>query len=109
MGRSVKMKRASGSQNQSPAKLVKTDQTTNQFGLSWFQSICKEKGNENVFVSGYSVSLALSMVLLGASGNSLDELQQILHCFENKSNLSNKPNQRHFTLPILSGEKTFTN
>ena len=51
----------------------------NSFSLSLFNQLSREKGQVNVFVSPFSVSTALSMLLLGARGPTADNLRKGLH------------------------------
>ena len=48
----------------------------NEFSVALFQRLSKAAGPENVFVSPFSVSTALAMLLLGARERSADQLHQ---------------------------------
>lgn len=50
----------------------------NAFAFRLFQHIMNEEPNKNVLCSPYSVSSAMSMVLLGAQGNTKQELENAL-------------------------------
>lgn len=61
---------------------VAADQLTgpvNQFTVSLFNELRKEKPQENVFVSPFSVSTALATTLLGSRSQTADELSAGLH------------------------------
>lgn len=51
------------------------------FCLRLFQEISKNDGHKNIFFCPLSLSAALSMVLLGARGDSARQIDQVLvHC-----------------------------
>ena len=50
----------------------------NHFSLSLFQELVKENEGKNVFASPFSVSTALSMLLLSARGQTQQEIEQTL-------------------------------
>jgi serine protease inhibitor len=50
----------------------------NSFGLKLFSRITAVEQNKNVFISPFSVSMALGMVLNGADGGTLDSMKQVL-------------------------------
>ncbi len=50
----------------------------NDFGLEFFQVVAAEDANENLFVSPFSVSMALGMTLNGASGQTKDDMEAVL-------------------------------
>ena len=52
--------------------------SVNDFSLALFNRLSQEKGQQNVFVSPFSVSTALSILLLGARSSSSDELTKTL-------------------------------
>ena len=51
----------------------------NEFTVSLFHRLSEKAGQENVFVSPFSVSTALSMLMLGARNQSHDQLSKGLH------------------------------
>lgn len=51
----------------------------NSFSLDLFNQISRDKGRENVFVSPFSVSTVLSILLVGAEGRTADQLIRSLH------------------------------
>ncbi|KAM6281166.1 LOW QUALITY PROTEIN: leukocyte elastase inhibitor-like [Porphyrio hochstetteri] len=53
-----------------------------KFCLDFFKQLSKVKGNENIFFSPLSISAALSMVRLGAGGNTAEEIKKVLHTYE---------------------------
>jgi len=50
----------------------------NSFGLKLFSRINTAEQNKNVFISPFSVSMALGMALNGANGYTLDSMKQVL-------------------------------
>ena len=50
----------------------------NSFGLKLFSHINVVEQNKNVFISPFSVSMALGMALNGADGSTLDSMKQVL-------------------------------
>ncbi|NXT84133.1 ILEUA inhibitor, partial [Zapornia atra] len=48
-----------------------------KFCLDFFKQLSKVKGNENIFFSPLSISAALSMVQLGARGNTAEEMEKV--------------------------------
>jgi serine protease inhibitor len=50
----------------------------NSFGLKLFSRINTSEQNKNVFISPFSVSMALGMALNGADGSTLDSMKQVL-------------------------------
>ncbi|NXV70646.1 SPB13 protein, partial [Atlantisia rogersi] len=48
-----------------------------KFCLDFFKQLSKVKGNENIFFSPLSISAALSMVQLGAGGNTAEEMEKV--------------------------------
>ncbi|CAM9253978.1 unnamed protein product [Bubo scandiacus] len=53
-----------------------------KFCLDFFKELSKVKINENIFFSPLSISAALSMVQLGAGGNTAEEIKKVLHIHE---------------------------
>uniref|UniRef100_A0A6G1S0J7 Serpin family B member 1 n=1 Tax=Hypotaenidia okinawae TaxID=2861861 RepID=A0A6G1S0J7_9GRUI len=53
-----------------------------KFCLDFFKQLSKVKRNENIFFSPLSISAALSMVQLGAGGNTAEEMEKVLHTYE---------------------------
>ncbi|MCF7918892.1 MAG: serpin family protein [Candidatus Cloacimonetes bacterium] len=62
------------------ASLVRDDVVTanSAFALDIMQALVNS-GEENIFISPLSLSLALSMTMNGASGNTLTQMQEVLH------------------------------
>ncbi|XP_060681304.1 leukocyte elastase inhibitor-like [Hemiscyllium ocellatum] len=50
-----------------------------KFAVLLYKKLKEGKGNENIFVSPFSISTALAMVYLGAKGNTADEMAKVLH------------------------------
>ena len=50
----------------------------NQFSFTLFQQINQAKQDSNVFISPFSVSMALGMALNGAVGNTFDQIKSVL-------------------------------
>lgn len=48
-----------------------------KFCLDFFKELRKVKRNENIFFSPLSISAALSMVQLGAGGNTAEEMEKV--------------------------------
>ncbi|XP_030628036.1 leukocyte elastase inhibitor [Chanos chanos] len=88
------------------------------FALDLYQVISAENTAGNVFFSPLSISTALSMVFLGARGNTAEEMAKVLSfssvpdvhtCFHTLSSQINAPSAS-YTLKLadrLYGEKTF--
>lgn len=53
-------------------------QTTNTFALDLFQAIHQLKGDDNIFISPFSVDFALNMTINGAAGETKEEMKQTL-------------------------------
>ncbi|MDP5273960.1 serpin family protein [Chengkuizengella axinellae] len=51
----------------------------NQFGMELFNQISQEKKEENIFLSPYSISAALSIVYNGANSTTKDAMAEMLH------------------------------
>lgn len=56
-------------------RLVESD---NKFGLKLFNEIVQEEGDKNVFISPFSVSMALGMIYNGANGSTQEAMQKTL-------------------------------
>ncbi|XP_035408527.1 serpin B4-like isoform X2 [Cygnus atratus] len=50
-----------------------------KFCLDFFKELSKMKKNENIFFSPLSLSAAFGMVLLGARGNTLKQIEKVFH------------------------------
>ncbi|XP_010185220.1 PREDICTED: leukocyte elastase inhibitor-like [Mesitornis unicolor] len=59
-----------------------------KFCVDFFKELSKVKRNENIFFSPLSISAALSMVQLGARGNTAEEMAKVLHIHEVPSTAS---------------------
>ena len=53
-------------------------QATNNFSFTLFKNIVRQKPDSNVFISPFSVSMALSMALNGANGQTFDAMRATL-------------------------------
>ena len=60
---------------ESETELVDAD---NEFGLNLFRALSAAEGDENLFISPLSVSLALGMTLNGADGETYEEMRETL-------------------------------
>ncbi|XP_071592694.1 serpin B11-like [Heliangelus exortis] len=63
-----------------------------KFCLDFFRELSKRKRDENIFFSPLSLSAAFGMVVLGARGNTLKEIEKVFHFSEVLSN-TNQENQ----------------
>ncbi|XP_048204476.1 serpin B9 [Perognathus longimembris pacificus] len=87
------------------------------FAFHLLKILCQDNASDNVFYSPVSISSALAMVLLGAKGNTADQMAQALslntekdihHEFQSFLSEVNKPG-KHYVLTTanrLFGEKT---
>ncbi|NXK37433.1 SPB6 protein, partial [Piprites chloris] len=88
------------------------------FALDLLRKLCEKKSGQNVFFSPFSISSALSMILLGSKGNTEAQITKVLSL--NKSEDAHKgyqsllceindPNTKYIlrTANRLYGEKTF--
>ncbi|KAM7036216.1 serpin B6-like [Passerculus sandwichensis] len=90
----------------------------NTFAVDLLRKLCEKNSGQNVFFSPFSISSALSMVLLGSRGSTEAQIRKVL-CLKNaqdahngyQSLLSeiNDPNTKYIlrTANRLYGEKTF--
>ncbi|XP_017932370.1 leukocyte elastase inhibitor A [Manacus vitellinus] len=53
-----------------------------KFCLDFFRELNKRKRNENIFFSPLSLSAAFGMVVLGARGNTLEQIEKVFHFSE---------------------------
>jgi len=67
----------------------------NDFALKLFQKLRKEKPDENLFFSPYSISTALAMTFAGARGETEKQMAAVL-CFPPESELSKNQFHRSF-------------
>uniref|UniRef100_A0A8C3TN09 Serpin B6 n=1 Tax=Catharus ustulatus TaxID=91951 RepID=A0A8C3TN09_CATUS len=88
------------------------------FALELLRKLCEKKTGQNVFFSPFSISSALSMVLLGSRGNtevqirkvlSLNNAQDAHNGYQSLLSEINDPNTKYIlrTANRLYGEKTF--
>uniref|UniRef100_A0A8C3PKA5 Leukocyte elastase inhibitor n=1 Tax=Calidris pygmaea TaxID=425635 RepID=A0A8C3PKA5_9CHAR len=88
------------------------------FALDLLRKLCEKKSGQNVFFSPFSISSALSMILLGSKGNTEAQIAKVLSLNKSedahngyRSLLSeiNDPNTKYIlrTANRLYGEKTF--
>ena len=56
----------------------KAVQATNTFGFTLFKQIVAEKPDSNIFFSPFSISMALSMALNGANGQTFETMRTVL-------------------------------
>ncbi|KAK4826335.1 hypothetical protein QYF61_007444 [Mycteria americana] len=73
---------AGGEQSLGHAMMGSLSAANTQFCLDFFKELSKVKRNENIFFSPLSISAALSMVQLGAGGNTDEETEKVLHIHE---------------------------
>ncbi|XP_068252603.1 serpin B11-like isoform X2 [Nyctibius grandis] len=59
-----------------------------KFCLDFFRELSKRKRNENIFFSPLSLSAAFGMVVLGARGNTLKQIEKVFHFSEVLSSTS---------------------
>ncbi|CAF0766981.1 unnamed protein product [Adineta steineri] len=62
-----------------PSKPVKIEKNIDDFHLNLYKNVVALKSNDNVFISPYSVGLALASVTAGARGKTEKELLNLLH------------------------------
>ncbi|XP_063257247.1 serpin B6-like [Prinia subflava] len=88
------------------------------FAVDLFRKLCEERSGKNVFFSPFSISSALSMVLLGSRGSteaqiskvlSLKDAQDAHNGYQSLLSEINDPNTKYIlrTANRLYGEKTF--
>ncbi|XP_064017151.1 serpin B6-like isoform X1 [Pogoniulus pusillus] len=88
------------------------------FALDLLRNLCENKSRQNVFFSPFSISSALSMILLGCRGNteaqiakvlSLDKAEDAHNKYQSLLAIINNPNTKYIlrTANRLYGEKTF--
>ncbi|XP_056341710.1 serpin B6-like [Oenanthe melanoleuca] len=88
------------------------------FALDLLRKLCEKKSGQNVFFSPFSISSALSMVLLGSRGSTEAQIQKVLSLhntqdahngYQSLLSKINDPNTRYIlrTANRLYGEKTF--
>ncbi|MBN2200804.1 serpin family protein [bacterium] len=56
----------------------RVSEASNAFGFDLFGEVCREEGVKNVFVSPFSVSMALGMTLNGAAGGTETDMRSVL-------------------------------
>ncbi|UCH11384.1 MAG: serpin family protein [Fidelibacterota bacterium] len=64
-------------------------ESTDKFGLKFFQEIVEQQKDENIFISPLSVSMALGMTANGAAGTTLEAMRgalELSHLTEEESN-----------------------
>ncbi|NXG14643.1 SPB6 protein, partial [Grallaria varia] len=88
------------------------------FALDLLRTLCEKKSGQNVFFSPFSISSALSMVLLGSKGNTAAQITKVLSLnkaedahngYQSLLSEINDPNTKYIlrTANRLYGEKTF--
>ncbi len=60
------------------AQEKRVSEASNAFGFNLFAEVCREEGVKNVFVSPFSVSMALGMTLNGAAGRTEADMRTML-------------------------------
>ena len=77
-----------------------TDITTanNFFGLNLFKKVWEEKQAENIFLSPFSISVALGMTHLGARGNTASEMSTTLQWPNGKADEIHQGYQKYLSL-----------
>ncbi|XP_064518959.1 serpin B6-like [Pseudopipra pipra] len=88
------------------------------FALDLLRQLCEKKSGQNLFFSPFSISSALSMVLLGSKGNTEAQITKVLSLnkaedahngYQSLLSEINNPNTKYIlrTANRLYGEKTF--
>ncbi|XP_029817256.1 serpin B6-like [Manacus vitellinus] len=88
------------------------------FALDLLRKLCEKKSGQNVFFSPFSISSALSMILLGSKGNTEAQITKVLSLnkaedahngYQSLLSEINDPNTKYIlrTANRLYGEKTF--
>src|SRR5262245_12633260 len=52
---------------------------SNSFGIELYRALCHAHGDKNLFISPYSVSIALAVTAEGARGPTENEMARVLH------------------------------
>ena len=69
---------------------MKSDKSLNSFDVNLFNKLCESSdGNKNIFFSPMSISLALSMLLVGSDGTTKQQLEKALGVVKNGDLLKN--------------------
>ena len=53
--------------------------SVSKFALNMYEKLSEEKSSENLFLSPYSIAVALSMTLAGAKGNTLKQMLDVMN------------------------------
>ncbi|KFW79769.1 Serpin B6, partial [Manacus vitellinus] len=88
------------------------------FALDLLRKLCEKKSGQNLFFSPFSISSALSMILLGSKGNTEAQITKVLSLnkaedahngYQSLLSEINDPNTKYIlrTANRLYGEKTF--
>ncbi|XP_058438334.1 serpin B9-like [Marmota monax] len=88
------------------------------FAIQVLKMLCQDRPSQNVFFSPLGISFALAMVLLGAKGNTKDQMAQAMSLnteedihkgFQMLLTQVNKPGSKYLltTANRLFGEKTY--
>ncbi|XP_051655445.1 serpin B6-like isoform X8 [Manacus candei] len=88
------------------------------FALDLLRKLCEKKSGQNLFFSPFSISSALSMILLGSKGNTEAQISKVLSLnkaedahngYQSLLSEINNPNTKYIlrTANRLYGEKTF--
>ncbi|KAM9304590.1 serpin B6-like [Morus bassanus] len=88
------------------------------FALDLLKKLCEDKSRQNLFFSPFSISSALSMILLGSKGNTEAQIAKVLSLnkaedahigYQSLHSEINDPNTKYIlrTANRLYGEKTF--
>ena len=84
------------------AKLCELTTANSQFGFELFQTLHKEEPNDNIFISPFSISTALTMTLNGANQQTYDDMAGTLHLGQLEQEQINASFKKLLTLlPIL--------
>lgn len=74
--------------NPDPAQVTRAEQSavdaSNAFGLDLYRALAAESRGGNLFMSPYSVSVALTMAAEGAAGQTAEEMVRVLHIPEGR-------------------------
>lgn len=64
------------------------------FALDLLRQLCEKNGTRNLFFSPFSISSALSMILLGSKGNTEAQIAKVCLCKLSVLNLMNNMNSK---------------
>uniref|UniRef100_A0A8C5YQR2 Serpin domain-containing protein n=1 Tax=Marmota marmota marmota TaxID=9994 RepID=A0A8C5YQR2_MARMA len=76
------------------------------FAIQVLKMLCQDRPSQNVFFSPLSISSALAMVLLGAKGNTKDQMARVSFPINKKEGLVSTPLPPP-SVSVLSGRGAF--